>query len=395
MTNATRSMRPETAAQLADLFRWATSEHSPLEIRGGGTKAEIGQPGRQGAVVDMRAFADVIDYDPGELVMTIGAGARLADVEKLLRDNGQMLAFDPIDHGPLFGKPAGEATIGGVIAANIAGSRRLSAGCARDHMLGFEGVSGRGELFKAGGRVVKNVTGYDLARLMVGSWGRLVALTTVSLKVLPRPETEASVLIEGLSDADAVSLMNRAMGWPLEVAAAAHLPAGLAASATGTILRIEGFGPSVATRAAEVAGRCGGKTQMIEAGQSAALWQAIRDVAPLPQGDTLWRVTLPGVSGSAIGAALEGSDARHYYDWAGGLVWVSAPGGVDVRSVAEQAGGQAVLVRATETVRASISSFHPERLGVAALRNRVKAGFDPAGILDPYRFGPAGGGNAH
>ena len=363
---------PANEAELVEAISTARDERRTVELRGAGTRAAVGDPGRERAIIDMGGFAGIIDYEPTELVLTVGAGTPLAEVERLLAANGQMLAFEP--HG---------GTIGGVMAAGASGPRRPFAGGVRDHLLGVEGVSGRGEAFKAGGRVVKNVTGYDLPRLMTGSWGRLAAITSLSVKVLPKGRAEATVMVEGLDDAPALALLARAAGSAAEISGAAHIPG------MGTAMRLEGFGPSVAARVEMLRGLCAssGEARLIEGDGSPALWREVRDASGLPQDLPLWRVTAPAASGARLTADL--GDAARLYDWAGGLVWIAAPESVDVRAAASAVGGQAMLVRASDEMRARIGALHPEAAGVAALRSRIKAGFDPAGVLDPERFGKA------
>jgi glycolate oxidase FAD binding subunit len=238
--------RPATTDDLCALIADAQATGTKLRLRGGSTKDAIGAP-CEAQVIDMRGFAGVVDYDPPELVLTVGAGTPLAQIEALVASEGQMLAFDPFDHGAMLGNDGG-ATIGGIIAAGVAGPARLSRGGARDHLLGFTAVSGRGEKFVAGAKVVKNVTGYDLPKLMAGSWGRLAALTELTLKVLPAPRTQQTLVMRGLDPAGAVAAMARAMGSAAEVTAAAHLPDWRGEAMTA--LRLDGFAESVAARAA-------------------------------------------------------------------------------------------------------------------------------------------------
>jgi glycolate oxidase FAD binding subunit len=355
-------LQPASIEELCDLFQTG----GKFEIRGGGSKAEIGAP-REAQLVSTAGFNGVIDYDPAELVLTVGAGTPLAQIQALVASENQMLAFDPFDHGPLFGRPAGAATIAGVVAAGVSGSRRLALGAARDHLLGFEAVSGRGERFIGGAKVVKNVTGYDLPKVMAGSWGRLGMITQLTLKVLPAPRVRATMLVEGLDIPAAVAAMTAALRAPLEVAAAAHIP-GL-----GTGLRLQGFGPSVDARAAQLPGRRLGEAE------GEAFWRAA-----LPQADDrpLWRVHCQPSAAPAIVAALPDLEAR--LDWGGGLIWLAGEG--DVRAVAAAHGGQAMLVRAPEAMRASTLCEHPQPAGVAALSARVRRAFDPAGIFETGRF---------
>ncbi|MCW2350461.1 FAD-binding protein [Sphingobium sp. B12D2B] len=382
----TNMVTPTDIAELCAIIRDAGRDGMPAELRGGGTKADIGQPDRQALIVEMSAFAGIIDYDPAELVLTVGAGTRLSEIELLLAEQGQMLAFDPFDYGPVFARSSGASTIGGIIAAGVSGSRRLSAGAARDHMLGFEAVSGRGEAFIGGGKVMKNVTGYDLPKLMTGNWGRLAALTSLTVKVMPRPQTCATLLLRGLDDEAAIAAMARAMGSPAEVACAAHLPeAGI------TLLRVEGFAPSVAARS-DMLRALLGQADLLADGADEPLWATVRGGGALQGEAVLWRISTAPSRGPEVFRALQHLGARRCYDWAGGLVWLSLPQDADqhrVRQVIAQTGGHATLIRAPAALRTSMSALHVEEPGVAALSARVRAAFDPLGILSPDRFGAA------
>ena len=391
VTTAT-ALRPTTTTEIAEAFAVAMNSGGVIEIRGGGSKAAMARPQRATTAMDMSAFASVVDYDPRELVLTVGAGARLSEIETLVAAQNQMLAFEPFDHGSILGTASGNATIGGIVAANVSGSRRLSAGSARDHVLGIEGVSGRGEVFKAGGRVVKNVTGYDLPKLMAGSWGRLAALTTITLKVLPRPRAGVTVIVRGLSDENAATVMTRATGSTTEVSGAAHVPAHAGVEAA-TALRVEGVGPSVKARAATLAAlfRADGPVETLENDASTSFWERLRDLDPLkssPSEALLWRINGRPTRTWQVPSLFATSGARWFYDWAGGLIWLTTTPDTDpafVRRTAAHAGAQATLIRAPESVRAATPMLHEEPT-IADLSKRVKAAFDPANILDPYRF---------
>ncbi len=401
MTAALETLRPANAADVADAVRSAGASGRRIAVRGGGSKAAIGRPVDADLTLDMSGLSGIVDYAPAELVLTARAGTRLSEIEAVLAQAGQRLAFEPPDYGPLLGAPAGGATLGGVISANASGPRRLKDGAARDHFLGFEAVSGRGEAFKAGGKVVKNVTGYDLSKLVAGAWGTLCVLTEVTLKVLPKPETRATLLIEGLADAEAARAMSVAMGSPADVSGAAHLPASVAArsplAAAGpvTALRLEGFGPSVAARSTLLRERLaefGASSQLGEA-ETDALWTFVRDVgAFLGDARVLWRISAPPMQGPAVLAAIQAeTECEGFCDWAGGLVWAALPASADagaalVRGCAGSRGGHATLIRAPAEVRARVSVFEPEPAALAALSARVKASFDPLHILNPGRM---------
>ena len=379
---------PQTTDELIDIVRNAAAHGTRLELRGGGSKATIGAD-REATIVDMRGFAGVIDYDPPELVLTVRAGTPLAEIETLLVSEGQMLAFEPWDHGPMFGMAAGAATIGGVVAAGVSGSRRLTMGAPRDHLLGFEAVSGRGERFIAGGKVVKNVTGYDLSKLMAGSWGRLAAMTEMTLKVLPRPRLRATMAIEGLGPTEALAAMARAMGSPAEICVAAHIPSGLRGDTSMTLFLLQGFEPSVVARQASLPALLAihGAVRSLSADEVGPLWDDIRHAAPLQDAPTLWRINVSPSRAHIVVATLEADGARWFMDWAGGLIWAGSDGDPALlRTAAERAEGHAMLVRAPAPLRAAIPAHHPRSSGVAALEARVRRAFDPVGLFETGRF---------
>lgn len=387
---------PKDTADLQRLVADAATRGAWLEIRGGGSKAEIARPERATEIVRMDNFAGVEQYDPAELFITAGAGTKLAEIEALLARKNQMLAFEPFDHGPFFGRAAGNATIGGVIAANVSGARRFAAGAVREHLLGFDAVSGRAEAFKAGGKVVKNVTGFDLAKLLAGSWGRIVVMTKVTLRVLPKPETSATLVVAGLSDQAACGLMNRVLGACQGVTGGAHLPAavavtGLSAGAK-TLLRLEGVTASIEVTTQRIKSMMpeGGSSAILTQSESEALWAQLSGGAHFMKGESvLGRINARASDTWKMADALTRAGATYYYDWAGSQIWVSLPSPgawASLRSEAARIGGEATLVRAPAGLRAQLPVFHPLAHGVAALGERVKAAYDPSLVLDPERF---------
>ena len=243
-------LKPRDAKEVEDAVRWALGNDKALEVAGQGTKRSLGRPSQTDLTLDLSGLSGVTLYEPEELVLSAKAGTPLAEIEALLEKNNQQLAFEPMDYGPLLGGQAGQGTIGGAIAANLSGPRRIKAGAARDHFLGVTAVTGRAETIKSGGRVVKNVTGYDMCKLLAGSWGTLAAMTDITVKVLPKAETEATVIVEGLDDARACAAMAAAMGSSCDVSGAAHLPDhvaswfdGLPKAEAATALRLEGYAP--------------------------------------------------------------------------------------------------------------------------------------------------------
>jgi glycolate oxidase FAD binding subunit len=396
-------LKPRDAKDVEDAVVWALSEAKTLEVAGRGSKRGLGRPSQSDFTLDLSALSGVTLYEPEELVLSARAGTPIAEIEKLVAASGQELAFEPADYGRLLGGSAGDGTLGGVIATNLSGPRRIKAGAARDHFLGLSAVSGRGETFKSGGRVVKNVTGYDLCKLMAGSFGTLGAMTDVTIKTLPRAETEATVLVAGLADAQATRAMADAMGSSCDVSGAAHLPAAVAGSIPGlgagkaaTVFRLEGVAPSVSHRTGMLASLLKplGTAETLPEAVSRDLWRAIRDVTPFADGSArpVWRISTAPTQGAALAAAIaEGEGGTWYLDWGGGLIWLSLPPSDDagagrLRPLVVKAGGHATLMRAPAAIRAAVAVFEPQDEGVAALSRRVKESFDPKRILNPGRM---------
>lgn len=409
----TDTIKPRDAKEAEQAVAWAVGAKTSLEIVGQGSKRALGRPAQTDATLDLSGLTGVTLYEPEELVLSAKAGTAIAEIEELVASRGQMLAFEPMDLSALLGGNPGAGTIGGVLAAGLAGPRRIKVGAARDHFLGFTAVSGRGELFKSGGRVVKNVTGYDLSKLMAGSFGTLAAMTDVTVKTLPRAETEVSVLVLGLDETRAVAAMAAAMGSSCEVSSAAHVPEAVTARTCDdlpvghavTALRLEGIAPSVAHRREALAdllkpfGAIGGLGET----QSRAFWRAVRDAVPFaasgpgndqvsPLERPVWRLsTAPSKGAKLAGLIAAQINAEFLYDWAGGLVWAAlAPrddaGAAAVRAAVRQCGGHATLVRAPAAIRAAVEVFEPQPAALAALSKRVKDSFDPTGILNPGRM---------
>lgn len=390
------TFRPETSQQVVEAIAWASGEETPVEILGTGTKRGFGRPMGDGNrtiahAVDLSGLSGITLYEPEELVLSAGAGTLLAEIEAAVAEKGQMLAFEPPALARLYGGTGG--TLGGMIACNLAGPRRTKAGAARDHILGIEAVTGRGELIKSGGRVVKNVTGYDLSKLLTGSFGTFAALTQITIKVLPAPETVETVLVTGLDDAAAVRAMSKAMNSSHEVSAAACIPAAQAAAIHGgseavTAIRIEGFVPSVAARSTALQELLedAGPVSTLDAEASRAFWAAVRDVEPFVSGEqTLWRLSVTPSEAPAVVADIPG--AAVFYDWGGGLIWCQSDDADAVRSaVAAHGGGHATLIRASEDMRRMTDVFEPQPAPLAALSRRVKESFDPRHILNPGRM---------
>lgn len=375
-------LRPASETELAEAIAAAAA---PLEIIGSGSKRGWGQPVEAAQFLDLSAFDQVHAYEPEELILEAGAGARLSDLEALIDARGQQLAFEPPDFSRLMGSNSA-GTLGGMLCCNLAGPRRIKSGAARDHVLGVRGVSGRGEVFKAGARVVKNVTGYDVPKVMAHSFGTLAALTSITMKVLPKPETEETLVLGGLDDIAAVAAMSTAMGSPCEVSGAAHVPG------EGTFLRLEGIAASVAARRDSLAKLLARPVQILAGRASNHLWRGIRDVVRLTDSAArpVWRVSLtPSDAPQFVATIRARLDVRYHFDWAGGLVWLDVPPADDAGAAIIRGAlnaGHATLLRAPDTVRTALEVFQPLPPALAALTRRVKSSFDPRGILNPGRM---------
>ena len=397
----TETLKPENPEQLLDAIKWAAHEGHSFAVRGQGTKQGFGRPVQAGHGLDLGALTGIMAYEPSELFMTAMTATPIAEIKAALRQNNQQMAFEPPDMSVLYGGEGG--SIGGAIACNLAGPRRIQAGAARDHFLGFNAVSGRGEVFKSGGTVVKNVTGFDLSKLLAGSFGTLAVMSTITFKVLPAAESIRTVLALGLDDGQAMTAMSAALGSPNEVSAAAHLPAAAAArsgvsyvsgaGAAVTAIRVEGPGPSVEHRCRSLRELLKefGETEELHSKNSNALWREIGDVGAFVDGAQVWRLSVPPMDGAGVVAAILSTiDAQMFYDWGGGLVWLgveASDGGAEtVRAAVSAVGGHATLIRADDDVRSRVPVFEPQSGALKDLSARVKKGFDPEGVLNPGRI---------
>lgn len=398
---------PETVEQLKDAVAWAVAEEYPVAVKGTGTKAAMGRPVASEHEIDVSKLSGITLYEPEELVLQAGAGTPMAEINAALEEKNQQLAFEPPDLGFLLKGESDPGSIGGAVAVNLGGPRRIKAGAARDHFLGFDGVSGRGEEFKSGGRVMKNVTGYDLCKLMAGSWGTLAVMSRITVKVLPKAEKERTVLLYTDKPTDAVRALTDALNSPYEVSGAAWLPTAQAATtgidlvtaqASGVAaIRVEGPGPSVEYRSARLREIVGplGKTEELHSTRGRTFWTAIRDVMPFAAaGDAraVWKISVAPTSGPTVYnevMALSGAEA--FMDWGGGLIWLAVDeaglGGVDmVRDIVGRVGGHATLIRGSGDLRARAGVFQPLAPGLSVLNRKIKNGFDPHGVLNPGRM---------
>jgi len=396
-------LTPHTEADAANLVKIAARSKLTLEIVGGGTKRGLGHIVEAQETLSSSELTGIVSYNPAEMVISARSGTPLSTISAALEENRQILAFEPPDYRGVLGSQ-GEPTVGGLFAANLAGPRRFQAGAARDHLLGVRFVNGHGEVVKSGGRVMKNVTGLDLVKLMAGSFGTLGFMTELTFKVLPKPETSATVLLSGLDDEDASAAMARALSTSAEVSGAAYLPDSCKArfldnrlpDGAATALRLEGLAFSVAERVERLkAIFTAAPLTVLDQADSEVLWREIRDIKPFHadgRNRPVWKVSVAPTSGHQLLSALRmetGIDG--YYDWQGGLLWLRMEADPEAEMLRDMirhfGGGHATLVRATDDQRRAIPVFEPMAPVVAALGARVREKFDPAGIFNPGRMG--------
>jgi glycolate oxidase FAD binding subunit len=397
--------RPGADWELQFMIAGCAEKGIPIEVVGSGSKRAVGRPIENAMTITTASLRGITLYEPSELVMSARAGTPLTAIEAELAARGQMLPFEPVDIGPATGTAHGTQTIGAVFATNLSGARRIHSGAARDHLLGVKGVNGRAELFQSGGRVMKNVTGYDVARGLTGSWGTLAVLTEVTFKVVPWPETAATLIYLNLPDNIAVELLCTAMAQPVEVSGAVHLQAPLAARLSHpglkvmgksiTALRLENFSGAVTARKQKLkeALKVYGKALELDHRETLEFWSELRRLSVLPYRQTLlWRIsTKPTMAAKLVQAIKRYMPAEAFYDWGGGLVWLEVPatadaGTAEIRRAAAIHGGHATLIRAERSVRASVEVFQPLSPALERLTRGLKSAFDPAGILNPGRM---------
>jgi glycolate oxidase FAD binding subunit len=398
--------RPAAEWELQSMIAKLVREKRGIEVVGHGALRNTGRSAKSDAVLTTSGLKGITLYEPTELVMSARSGTPLYEIESVLAARGQMLAFEPVDLGPTTGAPGGALSIGGVFATNFSGSRRVSAGSARDNLLGVRAVNGRAELFKSGGRVMKNVTGLDVARGLTGSWGTLAVMTEVTFKVAPIPQTMQTLAFVGLPDDLAIEALNIAMNTPLEVSGAVHLPKNCAARLRTrklqgvhqslTLVRLETFAAAIDDRREKLkaALKVYGAPIELDSEESFGLWSEFRSLSILPFSTetALWRIsTLPTKAAEIVFAIQKFMPAVAFYDWSGGMIWLEVPaaadaGAADVRRAVAVRGGHATLIRAEPEVRNSVDVFEPLKPEIERLTRGIKSAFDPGGLLNRGRM---------
>ena len=393
-----RRIAPANEAEIADAVRAAAEKGASLEIVSGGTKRGFGRPTRADAILDVAAISGVLKYEPEELVLTVRAGTKVAEIEAALATKKQMLGFSPADWGPLFGASEGRATLAGIVAANACGSRKVKAGAVRDHVIGCRFVNGNGEAIKAGGHVIKNVTGFDLPKLMCGAFGTLGVLTELTMRVSPAPERVAGLVIVNCAAETGFAVLRRAARLAVDASGLAYLPHPamtrsevLDAVGSGiALIRVDGTAPAVSEKLALLRSEFKDhELALLEADRTEAIFREIGNGSFFAKADSdIWRLCVPASEGYA---ALQDAGAQLWYaDWAGGLLWLEAPANDEtalrLRRITKRFGGHATLMRAADAVRGRLAVFEPEPPARATLTRAVKAAFDGKHVLNPGRM---------
>lgn len=384
--------KPSSEDEVLQTVQAALSAQIPLEIIGHGSKRYFGHLVNAKSVLDLSNLSGITMFEPEELVLTAKAGTPLAEINALLDENNQELQFEPMGTDKIWDANGDRGTLGGLINTNLSGPRRIKSGSARDHVLGVRAVSGRGEVFKSGGRVVKNVTGYDLSKGLTGSFGTLAVLTEITMKVLPKAETEMTLLLRNLSNEQAMLAMSQAMGSNAEVSGAAHLPA-TKSEASKTCLRLEGFAQSVDYRIGNLAKFLDDfpEQERLEKDASQVLWADIRNCAEFAKAeDCLWRISCTPMQGAQVVDAIEKQvSCEVRFDWQGGLIWLALPEPNEPiirEAVANFGGGHSTLLR-RGLVEPDAPVFQPQPQALQNLSRRIKENFDPKYILNPGKLG--------
>lgn len=407
--------KPENADEVCSIVKDALDNRQTLELMGQGTRRALGRPVLADSIMDLSALNGIQVYEPEELVMVVAPGTPMSELARTLADHNQQLSFEPPDYGPLWGLPSGQGTVGGMVMTGRNGPRRLMAGGVRDYVLGVKGVNGFGEFFASGGRVVKNVTGFDLPKVLAGSFGTLCAATELTLKLLPKSPDAATLVIFGLDDGQAIRAMTKALTeTSVPVSSAAHLPAPIARLSrvksisnanSATLLRVEGFGPAVTAGMEGLKAVFGTSRELLvlDKNDTDLLWREVADASCFAETDLpLWRLSVPPSEAASIMSRLNAVlPGRYFFDWAGGAIWIEAPASEDagaslIRGTLDRilvGDGHATLIRASSDLRATIAPFQPLSPVLAAIEDRLRKQFDPVGIFNPGRM--YGGRNAN
>lgn len=397
------TFQPSNEDQLAELIRFGLAENKRFSVAGYSSKAGFGRAPRADAEISCTALAGIREYDPAELVMQAGAGTSLTEITEALDKHNQYLAFEPMQLGQLYDANLSRSSIGGLFAANVSGSRRFVAGAARDHLLGFKAVNGRGEVYRSGGNVIKNVTGYDLSKLLCGSWGTLSVMTELSFKVLPKPTHSSSIVVNNISIRDGMNCLALISASPLQASGLAFIPDNTPVNSDSLkknesnicVIRFEGTSISVQARMRDAETMLSKKynLQHIPEDESVHLWTQINDVRPLRDESCIARMSVaPSKTEGLLQYVEEIEHSKYFVDAGGGWIWLSlkeenACGEIrKLRDMLADEGASLLIYKASDNIKNQAGVYSPMSPAMKSLQMNLKNSFDPENILNPDRL---------
>lgn len=372
------TIEPKTEADVEKALSWALENKTPLCIRGHGTKSRLAPSSTTTHILDLSNLNGILSYEPDELVISALAGTPLDVIKEALNEKGQHLAFEPLEPLPVIGESQG-STLGGMVAAGLSGPRRLSAGGVRDHILGLSGVTGRALAFKIGGRVVKNVSGYDLSKLLTGSWGTLAAMTRITMKVLPSPPETRTLHLSGETREETLHQLRKAAASPCQITGAALLEDG------DGVIRLEGRDDEIDQRLDLLKTFLDTPGKALMTDESQAIWQSLSSLTALSEEEIVWRIEIPRASAAVVLDVAPNKKAQ--VDWAGARIWLGGDLSEDERAAIRNCGARLALFHGGEDDWRKESMQAAANPALGALKSRIRDAFDPLRILNPHIIG--------
>jgi glycolate oxidase FAD binding subunit len=384
-------LTPADEGEAAGIVR-AHQTPGAIDIIGGDTRRGFGRPRMGDQRLSTQKLSGIVFHEPAEMILRARAGTPMSVIEASLDKYKQILPFEPMDPRPLWGT-TGEPTIGGLVATALSGPRRISAGAVRDSLIGLRFVNGSGEILNTGGRVMKNVTGLDLVKIQCGGHGTLGLILEATFKLLPRPETEATIVLRRHDDGRAVEAMSRALGSPYGVSGAATIHAGMGRDFPRTVLRLEGFAESVGYRIERLQTLLAefDPRHVLQPEDSRRLWRSVRDLEFLaePRERAVWRVSVKPSQGAKLIERIGAAALASQLDWGGGLVWIASDpteaAATAIRDATRASSGHATLMRADDSLREG-DVFEPPTPWARAQAQKLKASLDPQGVFNAGRM---------
>jgi glycolate oxidase FAD binding subunit len=395
--------KPNTREEIAEIIRDCYKKNIPLEINGLQSKKKIGRNFQSEKTLDLSDYSGIIEYKPEELYIKVKSGTPIKEIISELDKNKQQLAFEPNDFGFIFSGSSNEGSIGGVISCNFSGSRRFKSGSARDHLLGFQGINGKGEIIKSGGTVVKNVTGYDLCKLLSGSFGTLTVLTELSIKILPKPETNKTLIINNPHLKKALEYLGATLSSSIDPSGGVFYPEYFRKNFTfndltqeGALIgvRVEGPSNSVNHRIERLCKELDvlkDEFSILDHEQSNIFWEKTRKLQVFNAiKSSLLRIVVPISETFDVIQKLKSYEINYFLDWGGSLIWLQVKE-IDtkilkeIKDIIQKAQGYLTVIKIEEDMKASIDIFTVDPIKYK-ISEKIKKSFDPKRILNPGKM---------